>query len=214
MTSLLPYLSEYKHVVWDWNGTLLQDIDHAVRTVNILLERRNIPLLTTASYKKNFHFPIRSYYQTIGFDLENESFEKLCEEFVDLFMKDIFSCSLVPGTKSLLEQIKTNGTKQSILSASDQHSLDRMIDHHQLRPHLDHVYGIADKFAASKVYRGKELLDLCQIPLKDTVLVGDTDHDMEVAHSLGIDLILVAHGHQEAEKLRSLHSRVIELPLR
>jgi phosphoglycolate phosphatase len=211
MQSLLPHLQSYSHVIWDWNGTLLSDLSHAVTTVNHLLKKRNLPLLSEETYKKHFHFPIRSYYERIGFDLANESFEELCDEFVDLFMRDIFQCKLVPGAQELLKTVKSLGKRQSILSASDQQSLDRMITHYELRPHLDSVFGIADKFAASKVYRGHELIELSGIDKKQTVLVGDTDHDLEVAHSLGIEAILVAHGHQESEKLRRLHHRVIDV---
>jgi phosphoglycolate phosphatase len=211
MQSLFPHLQTYDHIIWDWNGTLLRDLEHAVTTVNQLLKKRNLPLLNEETYKKNFHFPIRSYYECIGFDLKNESFEALCDEFVDLFMKDIFQCQLVSGARELLKTVKDSGKRQSILSASDQQSLDRMITYYELRPLLDSVFGIADKFAASKVYRGHELIHLSGIDKNLTVLIGDTDHDLEVARSLGIDVILVAHGHQESEKLKSLHDRVIDV---
>lgn len=211
MLSLAEHLTPYKHVIWDWNGTLLQDLDHAVTTVNQLLKKRNLPLLTESSYKEKFHFPIRSYYNLLGFDLDNESFEDLCEEFVDLFMRGVFECPLVPGAREILQTVKKMGKVQSILSASDQESLDRMIHHFEIGPALDNVFGIADKFAASKVYRGIELINLSKIAAQNTVLVGDTDHDLEVAQALGVHAILVSHGHQDAEKLRKLHHTVIDV---
>ncbi len=210
MQTLFSQLANFDHVIWDWNGTLLNDIEHAVKTVNALLKKRNLPLLTRESYKENFHFPIRSYYECIGFDLEQESFELLCEEFVGLFMNGVLDCPLVPGAYDLLKNVKASGKTQSILSASDQENLDRMIRHFALTDHVDHVYGIADKFAASKLYRGQELLSVANIDKKKTVLVGDTDHDLEVGTALGINVILVGHGHQNSSKLRSLHSHVVD----
>ncbi|MBY0385164.1 HAD hydrolase-like protein [bacterium] len=211
MLSLSDHLAPYEHVIWDWNGTLLQDLDHAVNTVNHLLNKRNLPLLTANSYKEKFHFPIRSYYNLLGFDLNKESFESLCEEFVDLFMRGVFDCPLVPGAREILQTVKKMGKMQSILSASDQTSLDRMIQHFAIGDSLDNVFGIADKFAASKVYRGLELIKLSGIATQKTVLVGDTDHDLEVAQALGVQAILVSHGHQDAEKLRKLHPTVIDV---
>lgn len=211
MLSLADHLTPYEHVIWDWNGTLLQDLDHAVTTVNQLLKKRNLPLLDESSYKEKFHFPIRSYYNLLGFDLDNESFEDLCEEFVALFMRGVFDCPLVPGAREILETVKKMNKVQSILSASDQISLDRMIEHFSLAKQLDYVFGIADKFAASKVYRGLELIKISQIDPQKTVLVGDTDHDLEVAKTLGVHAILVSHGHQNADKLRKLHHTVIDV---
>jgi phosphoglycolate phosphatase len=210
MQQLFSQLAKFDHVIWDWNGTLLNDIDHAVKTVNRLLEKRSLPLLTEESYKENFHFPIRSYYNRLGFDLEEESFEELCEEFVGYFMEGVLDCPLVPGAFDLLKSIKASGKKQSILSASDQENLDHMIRHFSLHDHVDHVFGIADKFAASKLYRGEELLAVANVEKSKTVLIGDTDHDLEVGTALGINVILVSHGHQNSYKLRKLHPHVVD----
>ncbi len=210
MQQLFTQLANYEHVIWDWNGTLLNDIEHAVKTVNRLLLKRRLPLLTVDSYKENFHFPIRSYYERLGFDLKQESFEELCEEFVGHFMQGVLDCPLVPGAYDLLKSVKASGKIQSILSASDQESLDRMIKHFSLFEHVDHVYGIADKFAASKLYRGQELLAVVKVDKKNTVLIGDTDHDLEVGKALGIHVILVSHGHQNSNKLHKLHPYVVD----
>lgn len=210
MQHLLSRLTPYEHVIWDWNGTLLNDITHAVTTVNRLLSKRGLPLLTEQSYKDNFHFPIRSYYECLGFDLQQESFEALCEEFVGHFMNGVLNCPLVSGAYDLLKTVKQHGKTQSILSASDQENLDLMIRHFSLSEHVDHVYGIADKFAASKVYRGHELLARVPISKEKTVLIGDTDHDLEVGQALGIHVILVSHGHQNSLKLKELHPHVVD----
>ncbi len=210
MQQLFTQLASYDHVIWDWNGTLLNDIEHAVKTVNRLLEKRRLPLLTEQTYKENFHFPIRSYYECLGLDLEKESFTELCEEFVGQFMLGVLDCPLVPGVFELLKAVKASGKVQSILSASDQENLERMIQHFSLTDHVDYVYGIADKFAASKLYRGEELLSAAKMDRAKTVLIGDTDHDLEVGTALGINVILVAHGHQDSQKLRKLHPHVFD----
>jgi phosphoglycolate phosphatase len=211
MLRLEPYLKNAKHVIWDWNGTLLSDLQHTIDTVNHFLKARQLPVLDRRSYKDVFGFPIRSYYENIGFDLNAESFEDLCREFVDLYMGGVFSCELHPEARDLLKQVKSAGKVQSILSASDQESLTRMIAHFGIGGFLDNVYGIADKFAASKVGRGRELIKNSGVAPTETILFGDTDHDLEVGHDLGVEVILLAHGHQSAEKLRKLHHTVIEL---
>lgn len=210
MLRLEPHLQSAQHVIWDWNGTLLSDLHHTISTVNKFLADHQLPILDETTYRQKFGFPIRKYYEDIGFRLNDEEFQKLCVEFVDLYMSKVFECSLFPGVKDLLGKIKGSGKTQSILSASDQQSLTTMVEFHGLTPYLNYAYGIADKFAASKVSRGKELILHSGIDPKDTVLLGDTDHDLEVGESLGVSVILLAQGHQNAEKLRKLHHTVIE----
>jgi phosphoglycolate phosphatase len=212
MIHLEPYIKDAKHVVWDWNGTLLNDLTHCLNTVNHFLKKHQLPEMDKERYKDVFGFPIRSYYQNIGFKLNDDEFEKLCHDFTELFMGGVFSCGLMDGAEDFLRLVKSTGRTQSVLSASDQDSLDKMITHFNLRPHLDHVFGIPDRLAASKVQRGRELIEHSGIDARDTVLFGDTDHDLEVGETLGARVVLVAHGHQSAVRLRKIHHTVIELP--
>ena len=63
-----------KTIIWDWNGTLLDDLDLSLESVNILLEERNLPALSVEKYKDIFCFPIVDYYVKAGFDFEKEAF--------------------------------------------------------------------------------------------------------------------------------------------
>jgi phosphoglycolate phosphatase len=210
MKSLEAYLEPYEHVIWDWNGTLLSDVDFAVNTVNISLKKRNLPLIDRTIYQQKFCFPIKKYYQTIGLPTDAEQFDVVCNEFVENFMKGIFDCSLNDGAREILAYVKEKNKMQSILSATDQTNLDRMMTAFKIRPYLDHVFGIENIYAAGKVHRGHQLVEIAKKDPKKTVLVGDTDHDLEVGKAIGVSVILLAHGHQTKERLDKIHDVVIE----
>jgi phosphoglycolate phosphatase len=139
----------------------------------------------------------------------------LCERFNEVFYSGLASCSLWPGARELLTKIKASGKVQSLLSASEHTMLLKSLDHFELGHVFDHVFGIFDKTAASKVERGLELMKTAAITnalsAKDTVLIGDTDHDLEVGEAMGIDVILVEHGHQTADRLRAVHHHVVKV---
>lgn len=210
MQKLFDLLRDKDHVIWDWNGTLLDDVQHAVATMNAMLAPRGLPAMDIARYRKTFGFPIRGYYEACGFDLKAEALADLCETFVSAFMAKVYDCSLVPGSRELLLAVKGAGKTQSVLSATDQPNLDKMVSGFQLEACFDFVFGIEDKLAFSKVHRGHQLLAASGIDRSQTILVGDTDHDLEVARALDIPVVLVAHGHQSAERLRNLHHNVVE----
>ncbi|MGZ3745521.1 MAG: HAD family hydrolase [Pseudobdellovibrionaceae bacterium] len=107
-------------------------------------------------------------------------------------------------------QLRGEGLTQSILSATDQVNLTSMVAHYELNPFFNFVYGIDNKFAGSKIDRGHELIKESKIPESRTVIIGDTLHDLEVARALGIDAILISHGHQCSTRLRLHHDMVIE----
>lgn len=204
------YLKDKEHIIWDWNGTLLSDVDHAVESVNHLLIEHGLPVLGKERYKQVFGFPIISYYEELGFDFSKESFEDLSEKFNNKYMDGFKELPLVPATQTVLYNLKNQSKLQSVLSAASQWDLDAMISHYELNSVFKYVYGINDRLAASKVDRGHELIRIAGISKEKTVIVGDTLHDLEVAQELGIDVVLLAHGHQCATRLKQRHDKVIE----
>lgn len=211
MNALHPHLEDKKHIIWDWNGTLLGDVDHAVTINNRMLEEEGLKPVTKDFYLKNFKFPVIEYYRDLGFDVSPEYFHHLCEKFNDYFQGGLGACGLQPGAVETLAHVKSRGILQSVLSASQQQVLEKSIKHFEIEKYFDHLIGIADKKAGSKVDRGRELIGKTGVKREETILIGDTDHDHEVAEALGIDLILVEHGHQCPTRLRAIHHKVIQV---
>ncbi len=86
-----------------------------------------------------------------------------------------------------------------------------MVTHFELNEVFHLVFGIDNKFAGSKIDRGYELIRLSEIPKCETLIIGDTLHDLEVARALGIDAVLISHGHQCQTRLKPHHEMVIEI---
>lgn len=212
MQNILELIGQKKHVIWDWNGTLLDDLDHVLQVINDILQDHNLTTIDHTTYREVFGFPVKNYYQRLGFDFSHHDFEKLSYRFVDQYMAGVHQCGLFEHSKKLIQAVKQDlGLKQSILSASDQESLDFVVKHFQVGHLFDHVAGISDKFASSKLRRGFELLDVSGVSAEDSVLIGDTDHDLEVGQKLGLEVILIAHGHQSEERLKKVHDKVFKI---
>ena len=75
---------KYKHIIWDWNGTLLNDTWLCVEGINNSLEKRSIDTITKEVYRRVFSFPVKDYYERLGFDFKKEPFEVAGDEFVDI----------------------------------------------------------------------------------------------------------------------------------
>ncbi len=206
---IISHTENFDHIIWDWNGTLMNDVDIAVDSLNVMLAENNLPTKSIDEYKELFGFPIRSYYEKVGFDLQKLSFEKLCERFIDEYNhKRAKTANLFDDISDLLSEIKKIKT-QSILSAAEQNHLHEMTDHFELTNHFHHRFGINDFYASSKIARGHELISHSGISVKQTILIGDTDHDFEVAQALGVSCLLISDGHQSEHRLRALTANVI-----
>jgi len=197
------------HLVWDWNGTLLDDTQACVNAINTLLARRGVACIDTAHYREVFGFPVIDFYRRINFPLEGEDWDRLAREFHDLFLADP-TMRLQGGARDVLAQVRRRGFPQSILSASEQGILTRMLDGFGIRGYFTEVFGVDNLHGASKMDLGRNLLEKLALPPEHVLLIGDTLHDAEVAHALGMRCVLVAQGHQSVSRLERAGVPVFE----
>ncbi|MDP3147977.1 MAG: HAD hydrolase-like protein [Ignavibacteria bacterium] len=194
-------ISNYKHIIWDWNGTLFNDVEVCVSIVNSLLSKRNLPILSHEKYKDIFTFPVKDYYVTAGFDFEKESFEIIGKEWIDEYELRKHECGLSNSALPVLEKISSMNIEQSILSAYSQHTLVEVVEHCGVKKYFSHLVGLDNIYASSKVKLGKELMKKLELKNGEAILIGDTTHDFDVATEIGADCILLASGHQNRKNL-------------
>lgn len=200
----------YRHLIWDWNGTLLDDLDLCIDIMNGLLRPRGLPSLDRARYHALFDFPVRDYYQRLGFDFARNSFEAISVEFITAYDARRGECRLQPGARETLAAVGATGITQSVLSAYRHETLCEIVARFELDGHFTRLLGLDNIYAHSKTALGRAWVEELGLPRHDLLLVGDTLHDLEVAHELGIDCVLVAAGHHPAERLRARSERVVD----
>lgn len=197
-------------IIWDWNGTLLNDLDFCISTINTLLQKRQLDLLDRFSYKEVFSFPVKDYYEAIGFDFSKEDFSIPAQEFIDLYNSGVARCRLHPAAAEVLEHFKNMGLRQFVLSAMQQNMLEETLKHQHIFNYFEGVAGLNDHYAVSKIERGEQLIERFKINKAQATIIGDTNHDFEVAEQLEIDCILVADGHQSEDRLKATGAKVID----
>lgn len=196
-------------IIWDWNGTLLNDLDLCIASINTLLRKRELPLLDRSSYKEVFSFPVKNYYQKIGFDFSKEDFAIPASEFIELYDNQVENCSLHSSAEEVLRHFKGKGVRQFVLSAMKQPMLEKTLKHNGIFSYFEAVAGLNDHYATSKIDRGRQLLHEFIIEKEDALMIGDTNHDFEVAKELGINCILIADGHQSENRLKETGAVVV-----
>ena len=195
-------IEDYRHVIWDWNGTLLDDLDLCIEAMNGMLARRGLPAMDRARYHAVFDFPVRDYYARLGLAVDDENFHALSVEFIGAYEARRLEPRLQPDAADLLAAIARRGITQSILSAYHHASLQAVVRHHGVHGHFTELHGLDDIYAHSKVALGRACLATLRIPPREVLLIGDTLHDHAVARELGTACALVAHGHHPVERLR------------
>ncbi|MCX6249996.1 MAG: HAD hydrolase-like protein [Bacteroidetes bacterium] len=201
---------KYSHIIWDWNGTLLDDSWLCVEVMNTMLAERYLPLLSLERYRDIFVFPVKDYYTQLGFNFDNEPFEKVGMEFMILYNQRQHECSLHIEVKNILETISRLGFPQSILSAREENELRSEVIDAGINRYFQRVYGLDDHYAHGKTDVGRKLIHDLGSARESYLFIGDTLHDAEVASELGISCILVPNGHHSLKRLKTSGLPVID----
>jgi phosphoglycolate phosphatase len=208
----------YRHVIWDWNGTLLDDAWLCLEVMNGLMDRRAMQPVTAEFYQREFGFPVIDYYRKLGFDLERDPFDRISHEFIGAYNRRRLECQLFPEVRATVEAVHTRGLGQVILSAHEQRTLAELVGLLGLSAYFSQLIGLDNIYAASKAANGRAHMASLPHAPHEVLLVGDTTHDYEVACEIGADCVLLEGGHQSRARLEACgvpvlgsHAEVLEL---
>ena len=207
----LEKLSNYNHIIWDWNGTILNDVDIAVAAVNGTLTKLGAQIIERDHYLQEFGFPVADFYKKIGIEITEESKDEVSELFHKNYQQHFKSCQIFNKITSVFTLLREQGKKQYILSAGAQWLLDDWVKSFKIENYFEGIYGINDLHASSKTYRGFDLIKEQSIEdLSQCIMIGDTLHDHHVASELKISSILIADGHQSFDRLSQAKCLVLD----
>ena len=184
-------MKTYETIIWDWNGTLLDDVSLCISIANEILNDYRLPALTTERYREIFDFPVRLYWERAGLDLDQIDFKSISVRFCTLFEERLHEASLYSGVVRILRSLRQYGIQQFLLSNTEQNALYRMANHFEIIEYFIEVRGMDNTFAEGKLSGCSKIIQDFTLNRDTTIIIGDTTHDAKVSEQLGIDCFLI-----------------------
>lgn len=196
-------------VLWDWNGTLLDDLTYAMDVRNRSFPAFGLaPVQSVEAYHAQFTFPVRLYYERAG--VTEDCFEAVAHAWMAEYERGFADVPLHADAVEALERLHGAGVEQAMLSATKRDMLVEQISRFPIRKYFSDVLGISDIYASSKEAIGRAYLNACGKAPQNVLMIGDTLHDAEVAQAMGTRCVLVPRGHQSRETLLTANVPVAE----
>ena len=192
---------KYTDIIWDFNGTIIDDVEAGIVSVNEMLAKRGLSIIESKdAYRRIFRFPIKEYYRSLGFDFESEPYETvLAPMWVELYKENSKLSPMQSGVGDAIELFSSMGLRQHILSASELGILTEQLKSFGIYEKFDSVTGLDNIHAHSKTSLALKWRK--NHPDAVALFIGDTEHDAATAKALGADCALISFGHQSKETL-------------
>ncbi|WP_410814440.1 HAD family hydrolase [Micromonospora sp. 067-2] len=190
------------HLVWDWNGTLLNDLSLVVAATNAAFASIGGPTVTSDEHRVRFRRPIAEYYaEVLGQAVDDDEFGRLDRIFHDAYRSGLTTCELASDARTAMAAWPGS---QSLLS---------MWFHEELVPAV-HTYGLTGHFSRvdglRAVVGGDRKAEslrrhLAELGVEGTsaVLIGDSIDDADAALAVGGRVVLYTGGFTDPARLRA-----------
>jgi phosphoglycolate phosphatase-like HAD superfamily hydrolase len=194
------------HIIWDWNGTLMDDFGLLLAAANSTLVAHGGEAVDVHRYRSSFRRPVHLFYaELLERDVSGEEWERLDAHFHAHYSANLESVALSAGATDVLAAIASEGHTQSVLSMWFHRQLVPFVEARGVAQHFVRIDGRpADAPAGSKtphLARHISALHLDSCELSGLVMIGDTVDDADAATDNGIPIVLYAGGEFDAERL-------------
>lgn len=186
----------FRNLIFDWSGTLVDDLGPVIEATNAVLARYRIAPLDRESFRRRFRLPYRDFYQEL---LPDVPLEELEAHFRPAFDHAESKVTVLPHAREKLERCRQLGIRSFVLTSMDPGAFERQLDEFGLRHHFEATYsGVVDKRELIH-----HILRTHGLDPAETAFVGDMTHDIETARHGGIASIAVLTGYNHPEVLAS-----------
>lgn len=190
-----------KVVLWDWNGTIIDDASILCEVFNAVIEPRGCQPISLERYREIYRHPIKEMYRDAGFDFDRYSFEEVSHEWHDRYLQVLPEVALHHDTMLALESLQKRGSRQMVLSALPQTLLNESIKTRGVDHFFERVHGLSNNAGHGKIDEAISLVETLAVPGRDITVIGDSSHDAEVAREISAQCVLVARGAESRARL-------------
>lgn len=196
-------------VIWDFNGTLLDDVEVCFECANLLAAEYNLKKLENIDeYRKIFGFPVIDYYRRLGFDFNKIPYEEPANKWVGFYIEREHLIPIREGIMDVVSELKMRGLHQTVISATEKEMLIGQMKRLNIVGFFDEIYGRDDIYAGGK----PELAERWRRthPNEKAVFIGDSVHDYECAEIIGCPCVLLKGGHEPLDCFSGKNAAVSE----
>jgi phosphoglycolate phosphatase-like HAD superfamily hydrolase/ADP-ribose pyrophosphatase YjhB (NUDIX family) len=191
-----------RNIIFDWSGTLVDDLPAVWETTNYVFKQAGRPELTLEEFRAEFCLPFKKFYDKF---VPHVALEELETWFRSQFPRFQESVVPLPHAREFLEFCRARGLRTFVLSSVHPDLFSVQAEVTQFGAFIDTPYiAVWDK--REKIH---SILEEQRLAPKETLFIGDMQHDIETARHGGVHSCAVLTGYNNVAQLRAAEPDLI-----
>lgn len=201
-------------VIFDWSGTLSDDIQMVFGTILYMFDRLGLERISIEEFRREFTLPYMLFWTKYAPNLTKKEADKIFHEIIfDKVTYPLSEPTPFTGVGSILNQLFDVGYQLFVVSSHPQKKLEEEAKTYKWSKYFLNINGGCH----NKTQGLTQTLQKNNIKVRHAVYVGDMVHDVEAANTLRLTSIALTWGYDSKEKLKTvspnyLINNITELP--
>jgi phosphoglycolate phosphatase len=199
----------YQLLIFDWDGTLIDSAGHIVDCIHLVNANVGLEPRTDAEIRNIIGLGLEEAFQHLYPQVEYALIQAAAHEYKQqFFLQNRKESQLFTGAREVLETLAEQGYVLAVATGKSRQGLNQVLLETQLKP-LFPITRCADE-TRSKPHplMLEELLTEYDLPTSAALMIGDTEYDVQMAHTIQMDAAGVSYGVHGRERLLALNPRV------
>ncbi|MEW6514736.1 MAG: HAD-IA family hydrolase [Pseudomonadota bacterium] len=200
-------MKRYELIVFDWDGTLMDSAAMIVDSVQAAARDLGLEPPSEQRARHIIGLGLGDALRHAMPDLPEDHYPELVERYRHHYLSRDHQLVLFAGADALIRQLSEDGFRLGVATGKSRAGLDRALAHTGLGE-LFHGSRCADE-CHSKPHPQmiEELMAEFAVPPAQTLMIGDTTHDLLMAHNAGVDAVAVSYGAHTRDGLAEVNYR-------
>jgi len=184
-----------RNIIFDWSGTLVDDLRAVWTSTNFTIEKSGHPKISLEQFRSEFILPYDLFYQRVAPGISMDLLEKW---YMESYREEQKRIRPLPYTYEFFDYCKAHKLKTLLLSTIHP-------DHYKVQSEAISLdFDIEYVRVMDKRRKILDILEENQLSAKETIFIGDMQHDVETAKLGGIGSCAVLTGYNKREQLEEV----------
>ncbi len=191
-----------KLIVFDWDGTLMDSAAHIVACLQTALTDLELPEKSDDEIKNIIGLGLREALHVLCPEANNEELNVLTTRYREhFFNQEKEPCELFSGARELIETLHAQDYFLAVATGKGRNGLDKSLKETGLGEFFPITRCADESHSKPHPQMLLEIIDWYGVEANETIMVGDTDYDLQMANNAATHSIAVSYGVHEKERL-------------
>jgi phosphoglycolate phosphatase len=199
-------MKQFPLLVFDWDGTLVDSIERIVTSLQFA-SRQTVDIhLSETQARDVIGLGLMEAIAKLHPELDTQQHSAKLNNIADAYRQHYLHDNKVPaplfsGVNQLLNELRADGYTLAISTGKSRAGLEQSINEHQVADYFSTTRCAGENKSKPHPEMLHEILDELNFPATQTLMIGDSEHDLKMASNANIKSIGVTHGVHDAATL-------------